>query len=177
VLNAPRETPILDIVRQARKEHGLELKVPHYLPNSTGTGQLLGKFFFNPPVICIHHDIIKTVRFKFTLAHEFAHFYLHRNRKIQVGDYISDSEDDVFGNTAPARKWMEWQANRFAAALLVPRKTVSAAVDITLADIRESRISESRVRSKLIHLVAVTYDVSDSMMRYRLRELGFVDND
>ncbi len=69
-------------------------------------------------------------RFRFTVAHEIGHWWLHRG-------YIQDApgENDLFGNVSHKRPtvvcrashWrepIEWQADTFAAALLMPASLV-----------------------------------------------------
>ncbi|MCG1032941.1 ImmA/IrrE family metallo-endopeptidase [Bacillus amyloliquefaciens] len=61
-------------------------------------------------VNCLHHP----KRQRFTLAHELGHYFLHRNRAIEFVDkalYRSSQMDS-----------MEYEANNFAGALLMPRK-------------------------------------------------------
>jgi hypothetical protein len=58
------------------------------------------------------------VRRRFTVAHEIAHFVLHRN---QVGDSLAD--DELYRSGLSTQQ--EAQANRFAADILMPRSLIS----------------------------------------------------
>ena len=55
------------------------------------------------------------VRKRFTVAHEIAHFVLHRNR---IGASVTD--DEFYRSNLSS--WEEVEANRFAADILMPRK-------------------------------------------------------
>lgn len=71
-------------------------------------------------------------RINFTLAHEFAHYLLHRT---QHPNSIRCGEQDVVRWDSPYRQ-IEYQANQFAAALLMPfddfRRQISADAKVDL---------------------------------------------
>ena len=69
------------------------------------------------PVIVVRKEQVKE-RQTFTLIHEFAHLFLHRQSFI-------DDEEDIWGNS---RK--EIEANRLAGAILVPKKFLNE-IDLT----------------------------------------------
>ena len=89
-------------------------------------------------------------RSRFTIAHELAHFCLHRGGR-------DNFEDDVFFRTESA-DWMEKEANRFAGELLMPREEFKKAVDKGITDI--DRLAQ--------HFAVSTYAV-----RVRAKELGY----
>ncbi len=71
----------------------------------------------------------------FILAHEYGHLVLHRKvdpvRSGYATSTIGDTEQDfVTGKKilSTPRDWIEWQANRFASAILMPRATFSDAL-------------------------------------------------
>lgn len=88
-------------------------------------------------------------RRRFTLAHEIAHFLLHRDL---LGQGIEDNEMYRSGLPDP----IEYEANRFAAELLMPAKLVRTAY---------------RSGAKAIVPLADAFDVSAEAMRVRLKEL------
>jgi hypothetical protein len=57
------------------------------------------------------------VRRRFTVAHEIAHFVLHRD---QIGDSLTD--DELYRSGLSTRQ--ESEANRFAADILMPRNLI-----------------------------------------------------
>lgn len=181
LLAVPRSTPVLSLIEQARGA-GLRLEWRD-LSAAGGPGRLIGRFLFSPPTIQIDPVLERSPRAQFVLAHEFGHYILHRDLAVLQRDYvlppIADSELEIFGaeaSIAPARKWMEWQARRFAAALLVPRPTLPEAVRVALQDMRSIRraMSPAQKREKLIKLVAEAYAVSGTLVRHRLRELDLL---
>lgn len=86
------------------------------------------------------------VRRRFTVAHEIAHFVLHRD---QIGDSLAD--DELYRSGLSTRQ--EAQANRFAADILMPRNLVTRYVNQygkdpqTLASL--FRVSERAMRIRL----------------------------
>ncbi len=61
-----------------------------------------------------------TLRKRFTVAHEIAHFILHRN-KIENGEIVDDT---LYRSGLSSRE--ETEANRLAADILMPYKLISA---------------------------------------------------
>ena len=178
VLANPRSTPILKMIERAHQD-GLLLEWRD-LSAEGGPGRLVGRFLFSPPTIQVDPTLRRSPQIRFVLAHEFAHFVLHRGLAVRADHYespsILDSDVEVFGSEdsiAPARYWMEWQARRFAAAILVPRRTISEAVLAAMDDLRIVRkaLSQAQFEEKLAKLVGATYAVSASVMRIRFREL------
>jgi Zn-dependent peptidase ImmA (M78 family) len=107
-------------------------------------------------------------RRRFTAAHELGHFILHRavmGGKVSFGDSPA-TVIEVEDNKMTA---MERQANRFAAELLMP------------AEVCRTRAETFRQTYHICPLTAFAYHlagellVSPEAMRYRLRDLGVVD--
>jgi Zn-dependent peptidase ImmA (M78 family) len=91
------------------------------------------------------------LRKRFTVAHEIAHYILHRE---QIGYALTD--DALYRSGLSGRE--EAQANRLAAEILMPQKL----------------INEHRVFSDNIERLAKLYQVSQEAMRIRLRMPGFM---
>jgi hypothetical protein len=145
-----------------------------------------------PPEIAIDTELGHGPRFRFTLAHELGHLALHR--KTDVGGNFTDTSATIFsqggGND---RQWAEWQANNFAAYLLLPR--------VAMLDIIASKssifglnsvgalISKPQTQAeisgimKLAAYIAHRMDVSSQTASLRLRKfidgqhLGFSSRD
>jgi Zn-dependent peptidase ImmA (M78 family) len=88
-------------------------------------------FCFQPRKILVARSLAGDVRFPFILGHEFGHLVLHRDLTIKKKGYsdvdISDTARDfVTGKKVllTPRDWLEWQANRFAGAIVMPRATL-----------------------------------------------------
>jgi Zn-dependent peptidase ImmA (M78 family) len=88
-------------------------------------------------------------RQRFTLAHEIAHFLLHRDL---LGAGIEDNEMYRSGLPDP----IEWEADRYAAELLMPAKLVRMAY---------------RAGATSVARLADAFDVSFAAMNIRLRQL------
>ncbi len=92
-------------------------------------------------------------RQRFTIAHELGHHFMgheDRHRKDTFGVPLSD----------PVERRKEWEANEFAAALLMPRHTI----DLVL----------SRMEQPTVEKLAEVFNVSEQAMRIRLQRLGFL---
>lgn len=100
-----------------------------------------------------HND----ARQRYTLAHEFAHYCLHRN------DY-SKFEDTAFFRKEENKTMIEYEANQFAAELLMPEKSVKSAISEDILSLKE---------------LAKRFGVSLIAMRNRLIDLGYklIDNE
>lgn len=138
----------------------------------------------------------KAGRYRFTLAHEAGHWRLHRHLFLEQESAAEDCDEPDFvcqsSNTHP----LEWQANYFAAALLMPRSMVARAwletfgsmqpispADLThirqeiweeLQHTRPSSASELTTDMILEHAakpLAKTFQVSPEAMRIRLEDM------
>jgi Zn-dependent peptidase ImmA (M78 family) len=94
-------------------------------------------------------------RQRFTIAHEIAHFILHP----QKDAFVDFRKEWGAGEAKPSR---ERHADMFAAALLMPRKTL-------LKDFR--RLAKDGYTDQVILTLAKQYAVSEDAMRYRLINL------
>ncbi|MFZ0774023.1 MAG: ImmA/IrrE family metallo-endopeptidase [Candidatus Sulfotelmatobacter sp.] len=95
-------------------------------------------------------------RQRFTIAHEIAHFVLHKGRSLHV-------DEDFCINRDGSNNLDEMQANRFAAELLMPEGLVEA--DVSRFNVVDARI---------VGLLASKYRVSSQAMQIRLSNLGYI---
>lgn len=95
------------------------------------------------------HD--SPARQRFTLAHELAHFLLHREN---IGDGITD--DVLYRSSLSDQR--EAQANRLAADILMPLELVR----------REARVRADLPRDELVAELAELFSVSTVAMEIRL---------
>lgn len=88
-------------------------------------------------------------RQRYTIAHEFGHFCLHK-------DYTNEFEDKTFFRKEKDWTSIEYDANQFAADLLMPSENVENALDnniITLKDLSETfGVSMIAMRNRLLSL-------------------------
>lgn len=87
------------------------------------------------------------VRQRFTAAHEIGHFVLHKDK---IGDGI---EDNYLLRAEGFSNWMEAQANRFAADLLMPFPLIERLMSDGQSNIRE---------------LAAALNVSETAMSFRI---------
>jgi hypothetical protein len=89
-------------------------------------------------------------RRRFTVAHECAHFLLHRSK---IGDELTD---DALYRSEKLNSREEFQANNRAAELLMPRALMNEYIHKGISSIAE---------------LADTFEVSEPAMRVRMRYL------
>ena len=88
--------------------------------------QIAGYFDIENKAILIDASIGRLEKFPFVLGHELGHFFLHSELKINQERYndFEDSHYDFFSDKhilVNDRNWIEWQANKFAIALFLPK--------------------------------------------------------
>lgn len=98
------------------------------------------------------HD--SKVRQRFTVAHEIAHYLLHRK---YIGSGISD--DALYRSSLSDAR--EAQANRLAADILMPEKQVRCIYSVEM----------HRSGQDLVYSMAKRFQVSEAAMRIRLDQL------
>jgi Zn-dependent peptidase ImmA (M78 family) len=87
--------------------------------------------YFNPREreIAISNTVIEAACFPFVFTHEVGHFKLHNSLKMnQKSNHIySDPEMNFLKDRhelTTDKHWIEWQANQFAASLLMPEDSI-----------------------------------------------------
>lgn len=91
-------------------------------------------------------------RQKFSMAHEYAHYLLHRDKI----DDLSKGEQILHRNSE--RNSIEYQANNFAAELLMPKYLVQKAASATSGSLKA---------------MADLMGISQEALRYRVEDLGY----
>jgi len=109
------------------------------------------------------------VRRRFTVAHEIGHYQLHRKKKPDLPAFIDRaiyfrraSSDDSNG----VDRYMEMQANAFAAGLLMP--------EFLLDEYLDKHPDVDIGQTAGIKQMADEFEVSRQAMDYRLRNRGFL---
>jgi Zn-dependent peptidase ImmA (M78 family) len=192
-LKEPRLTPLAAISLRLHKEFKVKFAFGVELGSTPEGYKYRGRFHIPTTTILIDKSLPEgEPRFNFTLAHEIAHFVLHRKVNLSVLEgekdrQISDTNRDLILDQIEGddpRKWLEWQANKFASSLLLPRFTVPNAVisiqkdigitrNIGIVYLDRQRANYSDYRELLNHLMLI-YQASKSAIRLRLRELGLL---
>lgn len=147
ILEAQRELPVRvgDIARQL----GLPVKASTLPAGISGEIRPLGSTF---EIKVNRHE--SRGRQRFTVAHELAHFLLHRD---QIGSGVSD--DALYRSSLSDSR--EAEANRLAAQILMPRERVRAALQETPGTLEER-----------LQLLAETFGVSEAAMSIRLEQIS-----
>jgi Zn-dependent peptidase ImmA (M78 family) len=158
---------------------------------SSSGRKILGQFDFEPRTIQIDKILPNdSPRFRWTLAHEIGHLVLHRKLDrslitVSPPVFIDTREHLQYLRTAERSEleWVEWQANQFAAALLLPRPIVYQSL---VAVQREQDIPragtifvDDQVHNRIacevtLRTMSERLNVSRSVLRYRLLHLGLL---
>lgn len=124
-------------------------------------------------------------RWRFTLAHEIGHFFLHS----MPGRIMLEDTEQMFRifdkpHKGSIRDWEEWHANTFASALLIPRRPFQMFVERELRKhdfVRNKTVfflddqPESRkVFNTIIDIIHMKSNVSKAVARIRLEKFGYV---
>lgn len=150
----------------------------------------LGRISFAPLHIHIYFDNIRhRGRERFTLAHELAHHFLDHQR-FMAGEYCVDSDftlqqKQISGGSDVAR--MEFQANYFAASLLMPRSRFAAdfnrivnALGLTNKGFGALYVDDQPCNLKNLDLVSTClmqmYGVSRTAAKIRLEGIGLLND-
>ena len=109
--------------------YGLEVKHQSDLKHDLSGRPILASTSFSDKTIFIHSSLVNTNRYRFIVAHEIGHFFLHN--KLQISRFKYEALEDSKQNFALGtyvlendRNWIEWQANQFASTLLMPKMAV-----------------------------------------------------
>lgn len=126
------------------------------------SGLLVRTKNFKRPVIGVN-STHATVRQRFTIAHEIAHFILHEGEEIHVDRNIFIKFRNSASSTA--EKPEEIVANGFAAELLMPKSFLEADLNEQNLDLGDEDLLDD---------LAERYKVSRQAMAFRLSKLGFL---
>lgn len=193
-LSAPQFTPLASVVELLQGQGYLSFVASQSLGQTAAGQVVLGRYSVKSKTICIDMSLITgdDPRYSFTLAHELGHFYLHGGIKPSAlgsreSTTIDDSAADIAAHrieSGTPRSLLEWQANRFAAGILVPRATLRDALvgvqtemnirkntgEVWLDGNKSSRQDYATIRARLGQL----YRTSMAVVGIRLHELGLV---
>ena len=124
-------------------------------------------------------------RYRYTVAHEIGHWQVHRDflpsRLNQPSLFEGDPEPTIVCRQSRAKERIEWQANFFAACLLMPRPMMLEAWRSRFGDLRTYVIqTEDNMQRKgacrdVAAPFADTFRVSIEAMRIRLEQLHLLE--
>ncbi|MHC4334457.1 MAG: ImmA/IrrE family metallo-endopeptidase [Planctomycetota bacterium] len=189
-LDKPGPTALAAIAERLIEDFNIAIDLEADLGGTAGTRhKVVGKFIFKPRTILVDRWLRRgTPRFNFTFAHEIGHLVLHRNLKLkkcnpgEISDTLRDMRTGKKILRTP-RDWIEWQANRFAAGLLMPRASFRTAIVKKQQEMGIKRRigqiyvdSPSHMRDYLLMVdyLRSTYEVSRSAIDNRLSNLNLL---
>jgi Zn-dependent peptidase ImmA (M78 family) len=184
--------PVEDIIERSL---GLSLFYED-LEKVLGSDDVLGATYVESRVICINERLFEHSsegRLVFTCAHEAGHWVLHRQYVSGQGRGSSNG-DAIVCRLRDAKAPIEWQADYFAACLLMPEKEVREAFNevcgpqpLVISNVRSavekgSRCQEPFVEQWLFIAAAMCEaggfsNVSKQAMIIRLQDLGLLINE
>lgn len=138
--------------------------------------------------IYINQEIADTDNHLFTLAHEFAHILLHADTGLNQSDYNS-LEDSKFNpltrkhNLENDKNWIEWQANQFASALLMPKNALKMRLILNQKLLGINRVGQLVLDDqecnkfdyiKITSELSSFFNVSKAMLKYRMDDLNLI---
>ena len=130
-------------------------------------------------------------RYRFTVGHEVSHDILHSGYFSYNPDQLTLFDNDTYGAMIQCRvdsannpktdthlwddhDWMEWQANYFSSAILMPK----CAVQLVANKYPRNSLMENPVnRARLVSDVSNTFDVSTEAAVIRLKDMGYIPSD
>ena len=186
LLTSPSEVNIHDFIIYLTKTDGLKYEtrtLGKILDNAIlGVTDLKENAIYIDPLTELNPH-----RLRFTQAHEVGHWILHRHKPVE--DYNVTDRTHIFKDTEDSLNmqkrlvtptdWIEWQANAFASALLIPISTFGDAVQNgikelsihTQTDMYDSIEVSPKDYSRLILYLQQLYNVSQTTISYRLKQL------
>ena len=183
--------PVEDIIERSL---GLRLLYED-LVKVFGSGDILGATYVESRLICINERLFEHSsegRLVFTCAHEAGHWVLHR-RYVDMQEERNLKDDAIVCKFSNAKEPIEWQADYFAACLLMPEKEIREAFQkvcgpkpLIINNVRSavekgSRCVEAFVEQWPFIAAAVCEaggfsNVSKQAMIIRLQDLGLLIN-
>ena len=117
--------PVEDIIEQFL---GLNLVFDN-LAEKLGMEDVLGATYVKERLICVHENLLEKKtegRLVFTCAHEVAHWVMHRPY-VKVAERSNRRKRVIICRAVNAKQPIEWQADYFAACLLMPERELRKA--------------------------------------------------
>jgi Zn-dependent peptidase ImmA (M78 family) len=196
VLRKPSMTPVIEIIQQLGKRTGLLFAMEDL--GFKGTAKVLGKVNFDKKTLYLDVSLESEIApaFRFTAAHEIGHWVLHRynykNWSFQSQNETNGDLQDDDGTLCRLEDrtqsdWLEFQANVFAASLVMPREMFVVALKKTQMAIginkNIGRIYLSpapysrRDYETIVNQLAQVFHVSKKSVRVRAKTLQLVEGE
>ena len=176
---------------QLHKRFNLKREYKRSLGKTNNGKVILGKTQLKPLGLYVDVSLVNDPRFKFVLGHELGHVVLHRFIDIKKTGYeeqeiIDTKVDFITGKKIlqTPRDWLEWQANYFSSAILMPRLSIMKAVIQKQEEMGIKRnlgriILEAKGYSvadykKIQEHLTLVYSVNATNVECRLKDIGIL---
>jgi Zn-dependent peptidase ImmA (M78 family) len=180
-----------------QRQLGATFTFDQTLGNNSAGERIIGACYFEPRfAIFVDSSLasdMHSARFRFTLAHELGHLSLHRKLRLDFQSLdataraIIDTQahiDSLPRRLETPRDFLEWQANAYAAGLLMPRATFARELKRQHIDmgitrspgivyLNDERSSDDDYREAVARLSDI-YQTSRTATQIRLRELDLL---
>jgi|GEM_PF-756573 len=187
ILSEFKGFPMDEFLIYLKDKYGLTVITDQEIPVIKGK-KLNGYCDLENKRIFIDVSLRDTGQYVFVCAHEIAHFFLHMNVHIPQTLYnnLNDSAyDPAIGKYAllNEKHWLEWQANQFAAALIMPLRCVLGKLIIWQKKAGISRLGRvwldhqpCNVRDFKVMITILAYEflVSRPILEYRMADLQII---
>lgn len=186
ILNYGSALPLFDLLKYLKRKHKLKYKYSDFENHSDK--HVLGYYDAEKNEIILNSSIKDSVREPFVAAHEIGHFMLHRNLRVNKTRYnnFKDTSFSLFKQSYTLnnpKNWIEWQANCFASALLMPQFSIQAILIIVQKKLGISKVGSiylddqacnRRDFNEILERMAAHFNVSKTNIEYRLNDLGLI---
>lgn len=174
-------------IEHLKEEYGLTFDFSKTLETVNGK-QIAGFYDVEKKEILIDNSIVGTEKFPFVLGHELGHFFLHSNLKINQERYndFEDSHYDFFADRhlfTNDKNWIEWQANKFAIALFLPKllflpHLIAYRTSIGISRPHHIYLDEQKINQqdyyKTVNYLADYFGISKTSVKYRIEEFDLI---
>ncbi len=188
IINYYQSLPINDLIEYLRWKHQLTVEFSDTLGLDSRGNKVEAIYDREENRIHIDASLENTERFKFIFSHELGHFLLHQDLKMNQIAYNSFSDSQYNFRLGKhkldnEKQWIEWQANHFAACLILPATSLRARL-ILFQDKKGIRNQGTiyydhqpinRIDfGKTITFLSNFFKVTATNVKYRLEELGIL---
>ena len=150
--------------------------------------QIAGYFDIKNRAILIDALIGRSEKFPFVLGHELGHFFLHSELKInqEIYNKFEDSHYDIYSDKhilVNDRNWIEWQANKFAIALFLPKvqfiqHLIAYRISIGISRPGHIYLDDQSINQqdyyKTVEYLSNYFGISKTIVKFRIEELELI---
>ncbi|WP_167883794.1 ImmA/IrrE family metallo-endopeptidase [Leptospira stimsonii] len=174
-----------------QEKFNLKIEFKNELKEDKHGNPIFAYLDFDQNTIFMSEAVRISSKFLFVLMHEIGHLILHKDLRFNQNDY-EDFQNSKYNTLSRKfdlenpKNWIEWQANRFATYVLMPKESVIARIiyiqkvlkisrsfGIVYCDDQEVNMEDYE---KIINYLSKYFGVSDAIIVIRLKELSLLDD-